>query len=154
MRVDTDGVLGRHSCSARGQWRDHTGDVTYDRAFWREIQKIHEANVPILFWTCWRDIVEIETIHAYAALHNAYAKHRIYTAVEAGQPTTPLVVRLNADKDSIFPLWLGDNAVLHNLEPRRSPLLMAEIEKLVERGQRGFASVRLGFQQRLDICAF
>jgi hypothetical protein len=50
-----------------------------------------------------------------------------------------LLARLNGDKDLIFPLWLGDNAVLNNVEPRPSPLLTAEIEKLGE-----ICRVRLG----------
>ena len=43
-----------------------------------------------------------------------------------------LMARLNADKDLIFPLWLADNAILDNLEPRPSPTLTGEIEKLGE----------------------
>ena len=50
-----------------------------------------------------------------------------------------LLARLKGDKDLVFPLWLGDNAVLSNLEPRDSPLLTAEIEKLGE-----ICRVRLG----------
>jgi hypothetical protein len=50
-----------------------------------------------------------------------------------------LMARLSGDKDLVFPLWLSGNAVLSNLEPRPSPLLTAEIEKLGE-----ICRVRLG----------
>jgi hypothetical protein len=50
-----------------------------------------------------------------------------------------LMARLNGDKDLIYPLWLGDNAVLSKLEPRPSALLKAEIETLGE-----ICRVRLG----------
>jgi hypothetical protein len=50
-----------------------------------------------------------------------------------------LMARINGDKELVFPLWLGDNAVLNSLEPRPSPLLTAEIENLGE-----ICCVRLG----------
>jgi hypothetical protein len=43
-----------------------------------------------------------------------------------------LMARVIADKELVFPLWLGDNAVLSKLESRPSSLLTAEIEKLGE----------------------
>jgi hypothetical protein len=50
-----------------------------------------------------------------------------------------LTERVKGDKDLVFPLWLGDNAVLSKLEARPSALLAAEIEKLGE-----ICRVRLG----------
>jgi hypothetical protein len=50
-----------------------------------------------------------------------------------------LTARVKGDKDLVFPLWLGDNAVLSKLEARPSALLAAEIEKLGE-----ICRVRLG----------
>jgi hypothetical protein len=43
-----------------------------------------------------------------------------------------LMARVAGDKELVFPLWLGDNAVLSKLESRPSAPLTAEIEKLGE----------------------
>lgn len=71
------------------------GDAAYDRAFWRDrnslalAQKLYDANVPILLWSGWRDIVELGAVRAYSALQNAYAKRPIYGPMLPNQPTTP-----------------------------------------------------------------
>lgn len=71
------------------------GQRAYEGAFWKDAgslqiaDKVGRSGIPILFWSGWRDIVDLGAIRAYAALQNGYTNRPIDGPMVVGQPTTP-----------------------------------------------------------------
>jgi uncharacterized protein len=71
------------------------GPPAYDNGYYddrlpmRWANDISAADIPILLWTGWDDILETPAISTYTALQNARSRRPVYAPMAPNQPTTP-----------------------------------------------------------------